>query len=131
ALQEALLPRCAALWHAWGHPSAGVVLTLRQVKAADDRALLGRPIRGVRLDVVDHRGKPQPQGSFGMLRVSGAAFASPVSVAFRARWTSDGQRESAPDNGVEAFHRGWRFSPAEIEDALASHEAVTRAEVEV
>ncbi len=130
-LQAALLSRCAALWHAWGHPSVGLVLTLRRVDTADDRALVGQPIPGVRLDVLDARGKPQPQGTPGILRASGAMFPAPVTTVFRARWTADGQLEAAPDDGREAFHRGWRFVPAEIEHVLAQHEAVARAAVQV
>jgi non-ribosomal peptide synthetase component F/aryl carrier-like protein len=131
ALQAALLGRCAALWHVWGHPSIGLVLTLRRVESADDRALLGRPITGVRLDVLDAKGKPQPQGTTGSMRASGAMFAAPVTSGFRARWTADGQLEAGPDDGREAFHRGWRFMPAQIERVLAAHEAVARAAVQV
>jgi hypothetical protein len=107
------------------------LLTLRRVATADHRALLGRPIAGVRLDVLDARGKPQLQGALGSLVASGLMFATPVALGLRARWTADGLLEAAPDDGSEAFHRGWRFAPAQIERALESHEAVAHAAVEV
>jgi hypothetical protein len=99
------------------------------VHAPDPRALLGRPIGGVRFDVLDGRGKPQPQGAFGTLRVSGAPFATPVPLR-RARWTSDAQLEASTDP-IETFYRGWRFAPAQIERALLSHGAVAEAAVDV
>jgi non-ribosomal peptide synthetase component E (peptide arylation enzyme) len=131
AFQAELLKRCLSLWHAWGHPLAGAILTLRRVEAPDDRATLGRPIAGVRLEVLDGRGKPQPQGAMGVLRASGPMFPAPVTMRSRARWTVDGQLQSAADDGDEAFHRGWRFAPAEIEHELALHEAVAGAAVQV
>jgi amino acid adenylation domain-containing protein len=129
--RAALLARCAGLWHAWGHPSAGHVLTLRRVAADEQRRLLGRPIAGVRLDIVDAHGRLLPRGAAGRVRVGGELFESPRLVGVHARWTSDGQLESVAEDAGEAFVRGWRFAPAQIEAALGRHPAVARAAVEV
>jgi len=116
------------------------------------RVPIGRPIRNVKVYVLDARRQPQPIGVPGELFVSGDGLANgylhdpertrerfvqlpcePGVVAYRtgdrARFLSDGNVEflGRIDNQLKV--RGFRVEPVEIENALSAHPGVARAVV--
>ncbi|MFE4637577.1 amino acid adenylation domain-containing protein [Streptomyces sp. NPDC056773] len=121
---------------------------------AGQRPPLGRPLPGVRLYLLDERGGLLPAGSEGELYIGGRGLARGylarpdlTSEAFlpdpftdvpdgrmyrtgdRARWRTDGQLEFLGRADGQVKIRGYRIEPAEIEAALTSHPAVSRAAV--
>ncbi|MFJ1754786.1 amino acid adenylation domain-containing protein [Kitasatospora sp. NPDC088134] len=147
------------LVNTYGPTEATVVVTAAELAPGDGesagRPPLGRPLPGVRLYVLDARGALLPRGAEGELFIGGtglargyvgrddltaAAFtADPFDPAGpgarryrtgdRVRWRADGQLEFLGRTDEQLKLRGHRIEPAEIEAALTSHPAVTRAAV--
>ncbi|HLL46284.1 MAG TPA: amino acid adenylation domain-containing protein, partial [Longimicrobiaceae bacterium] len=118
------------------------------------RNMLGRPLPGARLYVVDRAGEPVPAGVAGELWIGGAgvargypgradltadrwvpdAFAGEAGARLyrsgdRVRRLADGSLEFLGRVDFQVKIRGFRVEPGEIEAALAAHPAVADAVV--
>jgi amino acid adenylation domain-containing protein len=154
-LASALASRTAALWNLYGPTETTVWSTVHQVAAGAD-PLIGRPIAGTTVRVLDAEGAPVPAGIPGELCIGGAGVArgyrgrpdltaerfvpdpwSPLReggarlyrTGDRARFRPDGTLEylSRIDHQVKV--RGFRVEPGEIEAVLAEHPGVAQAVV--
>jgi len=105
----------------------------------------GKPVPGYELRLVDERGNPVKQGEMGELQISG-----PTSAAcywnnhdksrntFMGGWTKSGDKYTLDRDGYYVYGgrsddmlkvSGIYVSPAEVEAALVTHEAVLEAAV--
>lgn len=143
------------LFNEYGPTEGTIWATVHEVTAADaDRPVtIGRPIPGVRVDVVDHRGRPVPVGVPGRAWIAGPTVAEgywlrpeltakrftddPVDGAPNRRYRT-GDLLSWNDDGRLLFHgredeqlkiRGHRIEPGEIETALMELDGIDRAVV--
>jgi benzoate-CoA ligase len=105
----------------------------------------GKPVPGYELRLVDDLGKPVKQGELGELQISGPTHAShywnnrdKTRNTFVGGWTKSGDKYSMDADGFYAYGgrsddmlkvSGIWVSPAEVEAALVSHEAVLEAAV--
>jgi benzoate-CoA ligase len=105
----------------------------------------GKPVPGYELRLVDDLGNPVKQGELGELQISGATHAShywnnrdKTRNTFVGGWTKSGDKYSMDADGFYAYGgrsddmlkvSGIWVSPAEVEAALVSHEAVLEAAV--
>ena len=145
-LAEALLQRCAGVWNAWGPTEATVAATVGRV-APGDTVTVGTPLAGVRVYIVDERGRLQPVGVPGEIAVGGAGVArgylnrpdeqahrfgdDPFDAGGRIYRTGDRGR-FLPDGRVQHLGRyddqlkirGFRIEPGEIESTLSEHPGV-------
>ncbi len=128
-----LLARGCSVSTRTGAPSTLGVGAAHDVRAAEDATLLGRPVPGATLRVVDAHGHEVPLGVEGELVVSGP-FSGAISGAIsgtlkrsgngvRARWTGSGSLEHRP--------RGARARHATIERVLSSLEGVSGCHVDL
>ncbi len=140
------------LYNEYG-PTEGTVWATAEEITADvprDRSLIGRPIRGMRVEILDEFGIPLPPEVMGEICLSG-----PTVIA---EYFSGGRQESSfvtsPTDGQQFYRtgdlgrrlacgrieilgrkdrqwkiRGHRLEPGEIEAALESHPSVSRAVV--
>ena len=70
ALAEDLLQRCAAVWNAWGPTEVTVNAGAARVEPGQT-VTVGTPFPGVRIHVVDQRGRVQPIGVPGEVAIGG------------------------------------------------------------
>jgi amino acid adenylation domain-containing protein len=143
------------LFNEYGPTEGTVWATTHEITAADAHrpVPIGRPIPGVRIDVVDHRGRPVPAGLPGRAWIAGPTVAGgywrrPELTAERfvadpvdgppGRRYATGDLMRRTDDGVLLFHgredeqlkiRGFRIEPGEVEAALTDLEGVDRAVV--
>jgi benzoate-CoA ligase len=105
----------------------------------------GKPVPGYELRLVDEQGQPVKQGELGELEISGPTAAAyywnnreKSRSTFVGRWTKSGDKYSVDGDGFYAYGgrsddmlkvSGIWVSPAEVEAALVSHEAVLEAAV--
>jgi benzoate-CoA ligase len=105
----------------------------------------GKAVPGYELRVVDERGNPVKQGDLGELEISGPTSAShywnnrdKTRSTFIGGWTKSGDKYSMDADGYYAYGgrsddmlkvSGIWVSPAEVEAALVSHDAVLEAAV--
>jgi benzoate-CoA ligase len=105
----------------------------------------GKPVPGYELRLVDEQGQPVAQGELGELEISGPTAAAyywnnreKSRSTFVGRWTKSGDKYSVDADGFYAYGgrsddmlkvSGIWVSPAEVEAALVSHEAVLEAAV--
>jgi hypothetical protein len=138
----------------YGPTEASVVTTSATVPAgAAGVPPIGKPIRGVRVHLLDDEGRPVPDGARGELFIGGSGIArgylgSPRLTAERftpdpigpagSRLYRTGDVASQRPDGTLDFHgrlddqvqiRGFRVEPAEVAAALSEHPEVVRAEV--
>jgi benzoate-CoA ligase len=105
----------------------------------------GKPVPGYELRLVDEQGGPVKQGDLGELQISGPTYASyywnnreKTRNTFAGGWTRSGDKYSMDADGFYAYGgrsddmlkvSGIWVSPAEVEAALVSHDAVLEAAV--
>ncbi|HEY7674988.1 MAG TPA: benzoate-CoA ligase family protein [Burkholderiales bacterium] len=105
----------------------------------------GMPVPGYELRVVDEQGNPVRQGEMGELQISGPTSAAfywnnreKTRSTFAGSWTKSGDKYSQDQDGYFVYGgrsddmlkvSGIYVSPAEVEAALVSHEAVLEAAV--
>ncbi|MDH6139909.1 amino acid adenylation domain-containing protein [Kitasatospora sp. GP30] len=149
-LARELRARIPEVWNLYG-PAETTVYSLARRLTADDTPLIGRPIAGTTVQVLDERLRPVPPGVLGELHIGGAGLAQgylnlpeltaarfvthPV-TGERLYRTGDLFRERT--DGTLTFHgrvdhqvklRGHRIEPGEIESVLTRHPAVREAVV--
>ena len=143
----------AALVHVYGPTECTTFATAQRVTGLDPRAAtvpIGRPIASTTACIMDDRGTPVPQGVAGELWLGGDGVALgyhrlPEQTAERFvshggdRWYRTGDRCRVNAAGAIEFVaridrqlkiRGFRIEPAEVERALARHDAVAGAVVD-
>jgi len=105
----------------------------------------GKPVAGYELRLVDDHGNPVKQGELGELQIWGTTAASgywnnreKTRSTFVGMWTKSGDKYSQDADGYYVYGgrtddmlkvSGIYVSPAEVEAALVSHEAVLEAAV--
>ncbi|HXI36262.1 MAG TPA: benzoate-CoA ligase family protein [Burkholderiales bacterium] len=105
----------------------------------------GKPVPGYELRLVDERGQPVKQGELGELEIRGPTAAAyywnnreKSRSTFAGAWTKSGDKYSVDADGFYAYGgrtddmlkvSGIWVSPAEVEAALVSHDAVLEAAV--
>ena len=105
----------------------------------------GKPVPGYELRLVDEHGNPVKQGEMGELQISGPSSAAcywnnreKSRSTFMGGWTKSGDKYSQDHDGYYVYGgrsddmlkvSGIYVSPAEVEAALVTHEAVLEAAV--
>jgi amino acid adenylation domain-containing protein len=143
------------LFNEYGPTEGTVWATVHEMSAEDayQPVPIGRPIPGVRVDVVDHRGRPVPVGFPGRAWIAGPTVADgywrqPELTAERfaddpvdgppGRRYATGDLMSRTGDGLLLFHgredeqlkiRGFRIEPGEVEAALVDLDGIGRAAV--
>ncbi len=160
---EALDPARLAPWFArygedrprlvnmYGITETTVHVTFRVLSPPDTESVIGQPLPGLGVHVLDHHLRPVPPGSVGELYVSGAQLARgyagrPGLTATRfvadpfgpgrlyrsgdlARWTEDGELVHHGRADQQVKIRGYRIEPGEVEAALLALPGITGAAV--
>ncbi|MBC2639974.1 MULTISPECIES: non-ribosomal peptide synthetase [unclassified Rhodococcus (in: high G+C Gram-positive bacteria)] len=139
--------RCSVI-DAYGPAETTVMATVGDPLPAAGPVTVGRPIRGTRAVVLDHRLRPVPVGVLGELYVAGTALARgyhrrarqtserfvadpygpPGTRMYRTgdtvRWTRDHELEYLGRSDEQVNLRGLRVEPGEIDATLRRHPAV-------
>jgi acyl-coenzyme A synthetase/AMP-(fatty) acid ligase/acyl carrier protein len=152
-LADRLLDRVAELWNVYGPTETTVWSTVDRVER-DAPITVGRPIRNMRMYIVDANMQLVPDGVPGELLIGGVGtgygylgrpdltsdrfIADPFATAagerlYRtgdvARWRHDGRIEILGRSDNQVKIRGFRIELGEIESALREHPAVKQAVV--
>ena len=140
------------LTNLYGITETTVVVTAHPISRADLEpgrgSVIGRPIPGLRVHLLDRRGQPVPVGVVGEIHVGGRAvargylgrpaltaerfvpdpFGGPGERLYRsgdlARYLASGELEYLGRADHQVKVRGFRIEPGEIEAALLAHPAV-------
>ncbi|WP_438010576.1 amino acid adenylation domain-containing protein [Sorangium sp. So ce321] len=148
------LPR---LINMYGITETTVHVTYRRLKRGElsaGRSLIGEPLPGASVHVLDRRGRPAPVGVAGDVYVGGGGLArgyldrpdlsadafvpcpfqrAPGARMYRsgdvARWSSSGELEYLGRNDEQVKIRGFRIEPQEVSAALCEHPRVAKAVV--
>ena len=146
ALAQALLQRCRAVWNAWGPTETTVVAAAARL-ADGDTVTVGTPLSGVRVYVVDPRGRMQPAGVPGEIAIGGAGVArgylnqpeehtrrfgdDPFHVGGRiyrtgdrGRFLPDGRLQHLGRYDDQVKIRGFRIEPGEVASTLSEHPSI-------
>ncbi|WP_232668740.1 non-ribosomal peptide synthetase [Pseudonocardia sp. TRM90224] len=135
--------------NSYGPTEATTAATTGSCRAGDAHPTIGRPLPGVRIHVLDERGRPCPVGAAGELCIGGAGVARgyldrPDLTAERfvpdpvtggrmyrtgdlARWTDDGRLVLLGRADDQVNVRGARTELGEVEVALRAHPDVVDA----
>jgi acetyl-CoA synthetase len=130
----------------YGQTEANLVLSSCAAWGIATPGVIGRPVPGHEVAIIDDAGEPVPDGTLGQIAV-----ASPDPVMFlgywqneaatrekfRGRWMTTGDQGIAGPDGVTFVGRdddvitsaGYRIGPGEIEDCLVGHPDVALAAV--
>ena len=151
-LATKLFSRCGQLWNAYGPTEATVWATLRRIEDPSRPILIGRPLPGYRVYILDDQGRLQLPGAWGQLFLGGLSLAdgyihqaamtaerfvtNPFAAGERiydtgdiARMRSDGEIEYLGRRDHQVKVRGFRIELGEIEACLSTHQAVDKAVV--
>ncbi|GAA3192298.1 amino acid adenylation domain-containing protein [Actinocorallia longicatena] len=145
-----------SLVNMYGITETCVHVSFRPLTSADSGSVIGGPLPGLRVHLLDHLLRPVPPGVTGEMYVAGAQVASgyldrpgltagrfvadpfgdaPGGRLYRsgdlARWTPEGDLVYLGRSDRQVKIRGYRIEPAEIEAALLAHEAVAGTAVVV
>ncbi|MGX8909681.1 class I adenylate-forming enzyme family protein [Streptomyces netropsis] len=128
----------------YGSTEAGIIAAQRVADESADRGV-GRPVRGVRIRLVDERGQDVPPGATGSLWVRTPAMFThyldrpgPTGQAFRDGWYVTGDMARTDSEGrlhlvgrKDSFINvgGKKVNPTEVEEVLLAHPAVAEAVV--
>ena len=135
----------------YGPTEGTIVATAHAVpRTGPPRPLLGRPLNGVSVGLLDPNGRPVPAGVAGEIHLGGPGVTRgyrgrpdltaeryvPASDGRRlyrtgdlARWLPDGRLEFLGRADAQLKVRGFRVEPGEIEARLAAHSGVRQAAV--
>ncbi|WFB10772.1 amino acid adenylation domain-containing protein [Streptomyces sp. LX-29] len=160
---ESVSPELLARWcpdvrvfNVYGHTETSIWATVEECAADGNWPSVGRPVRGVRLHVLDGNGQPVPVGIPGELCLGGVQVGRgylnrpeltserfpadpfsdvPGSRLYRSgdllRWRPDGRLEFVGRVDGQTKLRGLRIETGEVESALRDHPAVKDAAVVV
>lgn len=151
-LAAQLLTKGAELWNMYGPTETTVWSTVYQVKDAEQRILIGKPIANTDIYILDPLLQPVPIGVAGELHIGGSGLArgylqrddltterfipNPFRETERIYKTGDSARY-LPDGNIECLGRldfqvkirGFRIELGEIESVLVKHPKVQQAVV--
>ncbi|WP_330461224.1 amino acid adenylation domain-containing protein [Streptomyces sp. NBC_00820] len=144
------------VFNVYGHTETSIWATVQECAADGRRPSVGRPVRGVRLHLLDSGGQPVPVGLPGELCLGGVAVgrgyldrpgltaerfpADPFSSRagsrlYRSgdllRWRPDGRLDFVGRADGQTKLRGLRIETGEVESALREHPTVKDAAVQV
>jgi amino acid adenylation domain-containing protein len=151
-LIEELTSRTASAWLAQGYAEAGIWSTLLQLRDGEPPSLLGRPLPGAHVRILDGRQRDVPIGLIGELCVGSVEgspgyataiegdderFVTPADgrrdrlyrTGHRARWRSDGTLERMAQHTEDPYVFGFRVNLDEIAEKLRQHPAIADAAV--
>ncbi|MFI6387455.1 amino acid adenylation domain-containing protein [Nonomuraea sp. NPDC050540] len=137
------------LHNLYGPTEAAVDVTWHACEPGESRTPIGRPITGIRVEILDRNGERVPIGAPGELCIGGVGLAhgylgrpgltarqftpSPHGRLYRtgdlARWLPDGEIEYLGRIDHQVKIRGIRVEPGETEAALTAHPSVRSAVV--
>ncbi|HEX6344840.1 non-ribosomal peptide synthetase/type I polyketide synthase [Umezawaea sp.] len=138
-------PDCA-LHNFYGPTEASIGVTTCRVDPSETHPPIGRPVQGVRVELVDARGRPVPVGAIGEIQLGGvcvadgylrrpeetaAAFVAPgrYRTGDLARWRAGGTLEFHGRVDEQVKIRGLRIEPAEVRHVLSGLPGVREAAV--
>jgi acyl-CoA synthetase (AMP-forming)/AMP-acid ligase II len=151
-LADELLERVSELWNLYGPTETTIWSTLERVERGTARISIGRPIANTQVHILDATGGIAPIGVVGEICIGGAGVADgyhrraaltaerfiadgfggmPGSRVYRTgdlgRWGADGRLYHLGRQDTQVKIRGLRVELGELEQTLASHEAVQHA----
>ncbi len=147
-----LLPRCRALWNAYGPTETTIYSTRCQIRSAAETITIGRPIANTQVYILDDALLLLPVGAIGQLYIAGEGLArgylnEPAMTAERflpnpfgiaghgrviyktgdlGRFLPDGRIVILGRNDFQVKVRGFRIELGEIEAAVARQPAVAQ-----
>ena len=147
SLADALLARADEVWNMYGPTETTIYSTVSRVDPSPAPIVIGRPIAGTRVAVVDQAGRPLPVGASGELWIGGRGVAlgyrgqpaltaerfvrAPALDGLRAyrtgdkvRWRPDGVLEHLGRLDAQVKLRGVRIELGEIEAVMSTHPAI-------
>ncbi len=156
-LAQRLAVRCRSVWNMYGPTETTIWSTLDRVDPENDETvLIGRPIVGTQIYILDVNGEPVPPGVAGELFIGGVGLARgywrrqvltaekflpdpfgtiPGGRIYRtgdlARWRSDGRIECLGRIDHQVKLRGFRIELGEIESALERRDDIRQAVADV
>ncbi|MDX1416627.1 MAG: amino acid adenylation domain-containing protein, partial [Candidatus Promineifilaceae bacterium] len=151
-LVQALIPRCAALWHMYGPTETTVWSTTCRLVSAEEPLTIGRPIANTEIYILDKDLQPLPIGAVGDLFIGGDGVARgyykrldltaerflsnpfleelPESSSIiyktgdRARYLEDGRIKFLGREDYQVKIRGFRIELGDVEAAVLQHPGV-------
>jgi len=148
-LANQLLSRCAELWNMYGPTETTIWSSIEEVRSADEKITIGRPIANTEMYILDGSLGPVPVGVVGTLYIGGEGLSSGYlnhpelntkkfivnpfkpgshlrlfSTGDLARYLPDGRIECLGRNDNQIKMYGFRIELGEVEAVLSDHSAV-------
>jgi amino acid adenylation domain-containing protein len=153
-LASALLPRCAALYNAYGPTETTIYSSIDRVAAGEPWITVGRPIANTQFQVLDAQGRLLPIGVVGEIWIAGEGVAAGylgredlTALGFQADpmraggrryrtgdlgcWMPDGRLRCLGRADHQVKLRGFRIEPGEVEAALRALPGIADAVVQL